>query len=73
MPGKSSYKGNLIISPKTMRNAFLLILGIGCVAGLQMIMSEDLVQESGAVSALSLPLAQESSTRAFETATFGLG
>ena len=56
-----------------MRKLFLLLLGIGCVAGLQMIMSEDLVQESGAVSALSLPLDKETSTRAYETATFGLG
>ena len=57
----------------SMKNGLLLLLGVGCLAGMQRMLSEDLVRENGAVAAQSLPLDRESSKIAYETATFGLG
>ncbi len=56
-----------------MRNTVLLLLGVAGLAGLQVIMSETLVNEDGTITAMSLPLDKDTSTVEFETATFGMG
>lgn len=56
-----------------MTRYLLIILAVGSLAGLQIILSKDLVKEDGQVSSQTLPLDLESSKVAYETATFGLG
>ena len=56
-----------------MKNTLLLILGVASIAGLQFLMSEDLILEGGDISAKTLPLDVKSSKTAYETATFGMG
>ena len=56
-----------------MRNALILLLVVGTLAGLQVLMSETLVNEDGTVTATSLPLDKDTSKVAYESATFGMG
>ncbi len=51
----------------------LLTLGVGSLAGLQIMMSEDLKTEDNSIAATALPLDLQTSKVDFETATFGLG
>ena len=63
----------MMVRQLTMRNALILLLVVGTLAGLQVLMSETLVNEDGTVTATSLPLDKDTSKVAYESATFGMG
>ena len=54
---------------------FIIIItsAIAAMIGYNSIAKEELVTENGKVTALSLPFDQETSKRAYQTATFGIG
>lgn len=51
----------------------IITIAITAMIGYNSIAKEELVTEDGKVSAKSLPLDQETSEQAYQTATFGIG